>query len=188
MRQHVDKGWSPEKVAPDANINAVISSKTAFNWNGVWQTSNPGFAKLKWTASEVPQIGTQKGVWSSSTDWAFVNNKGQDKNKTQAAAAFVKWMNDHSLAWAAGGELPSANKVRNDPGLASKYPNYKPFLKELSYAHFETASPGIANADATIQTAVNEAILGKKSPKQALDDGVTKANKLLEQNKQQYGG
>ena len=58
----------------------------------------------------MPQIGTQKAVWSSSTDWAFVNNKGQDKNKTQAAAAFVKWMNDHSLAWAAGGELPAANK------------------------------------------------------------------------------
>lgn len=188
MRSLIDKGYSPGKVAQDANINAVISGKTAFNWNGIWQTSNPALQKVKWTASEVPQIGTQKAVWSSSTHWSFVNNKGQDKNKTQAAAVFVKWMNDNSLAWAAGGELPAANKVRNSSELTSKYKNYAPFLKELSYAHFETASPGIANADATIQTAVNEALLGKKSVKQALDDGVTKANKLLQQNKQQYGG
>jgi multiple sugar transport system substrate-binding protein len=188
MRQHIDKGWSPGKVAPDANINAVISGKTAFNWNGIWQTSNPALQKVKWTSSEVPQIGTQQAVWSSSTHWSFVNNKNQDKNKTQAAATFVKWMNDHSLDWAASGELPAANKVRESSQLTSKYPNYKPFLKELSYAHFETAAPGIANADATIQTAVNEALLGKKSVKQALNDGAAKADKLLQQNKQQYGG
>lgn len=188
MRGLVDKGYSPGKVAQDANINAVISGKTAFNWNGIWQTSNPGLQKVTWTASEVPQIGTQKAVWSSSTHWSFVNNKGQDKNKTQAAAAFVKWMNDNSLAWAEGGELPAANKVRNSSELTSKYKNYAPFLKELEYAHFETASPGIASADAAIQTAVNEALLGKKPVKQALDDAVVKADKLLQQNKQQYGG
>jgi multiple sugar transport system substrate-binding protein len=188
MRSLVDKGYSPAKVAQDANINAIVAEKTAFNWNGIWQTSNTALQKTKWTAAEVPQIGDQKGVWSSSTDWAFVNNKGQDKNKTQAAATFVKWMNDHSLAWAAGGELPAANKVRDAASLASKYPQYKPFLKELQYAHFETTSPGIPNAEATITTAVNEAVLGKKSPKQALDDAVAQADKLLQQNKQQYGG
>jgi multiple sugar transport system substrate-binding protein len=188
MRSLIDKGYSPSKVAQDANINAVVAGKTAFNWNGIWQTSNEGLKNVKWTASEVPQIGDQKAVWSSSTHWAFVNNKGQDKNKTQAAAAFVKWMNDHSLAWAAGGELPAANKVRNGATLASKYPQYKPFLKELEYAHFETAAPGITAAGATITTAVNEAVLGKKPVKQALDDAVAKANQLLQQSKQQYGG
>jgi multiple sugar transport system substrate-binding protein len=188
MHDLVAKGYSPSKVAQDANINAIVSGKTAFNWNGVWQTSNTGLQNVKWTASEVPQIGDQKAVWSSSTHWAFVNNKGQDKNKTQAAATFVKWMNEHSLAWAAGGELPAANKVRESSQLTSKYPQYKPFLKELQYAHFETVSPGIGNANATITTAVNEGVLGKKSPKQALDDAAAEADKLLQQNKQQYGG
>jgi multiple sugar transport system substrate-binding protein len=184
----IKQGYSPAKVAQDGNINALISGKTAFNWNGIWQTSNTALQKDQWTAAPVPQIGTQKAVWSSSTDWAFVNNKGQDKNKTQAAAEFVKWMNEHSMVWAGGGELPAANKVRNDAALVSKYPNLKPFLGELDYAHFETTSPGIPNAEATITTAVNEAVLQKKSPKQALDDAVAKANQLLQQNKQQYGG
>ncbi len=188
MREHVTKGWSPEKVGRDANINALIKGDTAFNWNGIWQTSNPALQKLKWKASEVPQIGTQKGVWASSTDFAFVNNKGQDKNKTQAAATFVKWMNDHSKVWASGGELPATNTVRDDPALVKEFPNYAPFLKELEYAHFETAAPGISAVSATIETAVNEGVLGKKPPKQALDDAAAKADKLLQQNKQQYGG
>jgi multiple sugar transport system substrate-binding protein len=184
----IKKGHSPAKVAQDGNINALIAGKTAFNWNGIWQTSNTALKKDDWTAAAVPQIGDQKAVWSSSTDWAFVNNKGQDKNKTQAAAEFVKWMNEHSMVWAGGGELPAANKVRNDAGLVSKYPALKPFLAEMDYAHFETTAPGIPNAEATITVAVNEAVLQKKSPKQALDDAVSKANQLLAQNKQQYGG
>ncbi|MDQ1598510.1 MAG: multiple sugar transport system substrate-binding protein [Microbacteriaceae bacterium] len=184
----VKQGYSPPNVAQDGNINALVGSKTAFNWNGVWQTTNSALDKVNWTAAAVPQIGPEKAVWSSSTDWIFPANKGQDKNKTSAAATFVKWMNDNSSGWAATGELPAKNSVRNDPQLLQDHPNLKPFLDQLPYAHYETVSPGITNAVATITTAVNEAVLLKKSPKQALDDGVAKANQLLKQNASQYGG
>ncbi|WP_313546103.1 ABC transporter substrate-binding protein [Leifsonia aquatica] len=183
----IKEGYSPANVAQDGNINALIAGKTAFNWNGVWQTTNTAFDKLAWTAVAVPQIGTEKAVWSSSTHWMFMNNKGQDKNKTAAAATFVKWMNDNSASWPDTGELPASNTVRNDPALVQKYPNLKPFLDELPYAHYETSAPGITSVTATVTTAVNEAITGKKSPKQALDDAVEKANTLLKQNQQTYG-
>ncbi|MFF1633312.1 ABC transporter substrate-binding protein [Leifsonia sp. NPDC058248] len=187
MTDLIKQGYSPANVAQDGNINALIAGKTAFNWNGVWQTTNTAFGKLNWTATAVPQIGTEKAVWSSSTHWMFMNNKGQDKNKTAAAATFVKWMNDNSAGWPETGELPASNTVRDDPALVKKYPNLKPFLDELPYAHYETSAPGITSVTATVTTAVNEAITGKKSPKQALDDAVAKANTLLEQNKQTYG-
>ncbi|ERK69240.1 ABC transporter substrate-binding protein [Leifsonia aquatica] len=183
----IKEGYSPANVAQDGNINALIAGKTAFNWNGVWQTTNTAFDKLAWTAVAVPQIGTEKAVWSSSTHWMFMNNKGQDKNKTAAAATFVKWMNDNSASWPDTGELPASNTVRNDPALVQKYPNLKPFLDELPYAHYETSAPGITSVTATVTTAVNEAVTGKKSPKQALDDAVEKANTLLKQNQQTYG-
>jgi multiple sugar transport system substrate-binding protein len=187
MTDLIKNGYSPANVAQDGNINALIAGKTAFNWNGVWQTTNTAFGKLNWTAAAVPQIGTQKAVWSSSTHWMFMNNKGQDKNKTAAASTFVKWMNDNSAGWPETGELPASNKVRNDPALVQKYPHLKPFLDELPYAHYETSSPGIANAEATITDAVNAAVTGKSSPKDALDAAVAKANSLLAQNKQTYG-
>lgn len=188
MTDLVKEGYSPANVAQDGNINALVSGKTAFHWNGIWQTTNEALAKTDWTAAPAPQIGTEKAVWSSSTHWTFANNKNQDTNETAAAATFVKWMNDHSKDWASTGELPAQNTVRNDPSLLTAYPKLKPFLDELPSAHYETSAPGITAVEALIITAVNEAVLGKKSPKDALDDAATQADKLLAQNKSQYGG
>lgn len=188
MTDLVKEGYSPADVAQDGNIKALLASETAFNWNGVWQTTNSAFEDLDWVAAPVPQIGTEKAVWSSSTHWVFPANKGQDENKTQAAATFVKWMNDHSAAWAETGELPASNNVRNDPSLAETYPNLQPFMDELEYAHYETVAPGISEANALITVALNEALTGKKSPQDALDDAKAKADLILKQNQAKYGG
>lgn len=187
MTDLVDKGYSPKNVAQDGNIKALLAGKTAFNWNGVWQTTNTAFDGLDWAAAAVPQIGTEKAVWSSSTHWVFPANKGQDENKTAAAATFVKWMNDNSTDWASTGELPAANSVREDPALLKTYPNLAPFMDELEYAHYETVSPGINEANALITTAINEALTGKKTPKAALDDAAAKADQLITQNQAKYG-
>ena len=188
MTDLIEKGYSPPNVARDGNINALIGGQTAFNWNGVWQTTNEALQATDWTAVPVPQIGTEKAVWSSSTHWMFPANKNQDPNKSSAAAVFVKWMNDNSGEWASNGELPAQNTVREDPAMLETYPALAPFLEELEYARYETVSPGITNAMAEVATAVNEAMLGKKSPKDALDDAAEKATQLLEQNNAQYGG
>lgn len=188
MTDLVKNGYSPANVAQDGNIKALLAGQTAFNWNGVWQTTNSAFADLDWAAAPVPQIGTEKAVWSSSTHWVFPANKGQNADKTQAAATFVKWMNDNSAGWAETGELPAANDVRNDPAIVEKYPNLQPFMDELEYAHYETVSPGIAEANALITTAINEALNGKKQPKEALDDAAKKADQILKQNQAKYGG
>jgi multiple sugar transport system substrate-binding protein len=188
MTDMIEKGYSPPNVAADGNINALVGGQTAFNWNGVWQTTNEALQATDWTAVPVPQIGTEKAVWSSSTHWMFPANKNQNADESAAAATFVKWMNDNSADWASTGELPAQNTVREDPALLQNYPALAPFLDELEYAHYETVSPGITNAMAEVTTAVNEAVLGKKSPKEALDDAAKKATQLLEQNKAQYGG
>jgi len=67
MTDLVDQGYSPANVAQDGNIKGLLSGQTAYNWNGVWQTTNEAFDALDWTAAAVPQIGTEKAVWSSST-------------------------------------------------------------------------------------------------------------------------
>ncbi|WIK64398.1 ABC transporter substrate-binding protein [Gleimia hominis] len=187
MRNMIDKGYSPADVAQDGDFNALISGKAAFNWNGVWQTTNTALEKVNWTAAPVPQIGNEKAVWSSSTHWVFPANKGQDSSKTAAAATFVKWMNENSTDWAETGELPATNSVRESADLVKKYPNLKPFMEELPYAHYETVSPGINEANGLITTAVNEALTGKKKPKKALDDAAAKVNQILKQNRQKYG-
>lgn len=189
MTDLISGGYSPKNVGANTNYTAMRNGKTAFSWQGVWQTSDIAASKgLTVATAEVPMIGSQKAVWSSSTHWVFYNKPKQDQNKIQAAATFVRWFIDHSLDWAGVGELPAKNAVRNDPKLLSTYPLLKPFLAELEYAHYETVAPGIADVSQTFITAVNEAILGRKSPKQALDDAAALADKRLTDNKSQYGG
>jgi multiple sugar transport system substrate-binding protein len=188
MTDLVKNGYSPANVAQDGNIKALLAGQTAFNWNGVWQTTNEAFADVDWAAAPVPQIGSDQAVWSSSTHWVFPANKGQDKNQTAAAAVFVKWMNDNSLGWAETGELPADNSVREDPSLLEQWPNLEPFMNELEFAHYETVAPGISEANAQITLALNEALNGKKTPKQALDDAAAKADQILKSNEAKYGG
>jgi len=188
MVNHISNGWSPANVSQDGNFNAVVSGNAAYNWNGVWNTTNTSLNGVNWTAAAVPQIGSQQAVWSSSTHWVFPANKGQDPNKTAAAATFVKWMNDNAAGWASTGELPASNTVRNDPSLVQQYPNLAPFISELAYAHYETVAPGIADANAFITTALSNALTGKMSPKDALDNAANSANQVLQQNQAKYGG
>lgn len=186
MRSLITEGYSPANVAQDGNIKALLAGKTAYNWNGVWQTTNEAFDGLDWTAAPVPQIGTQKAVWSSSTHWVFP--AGTSSEASDAAATFVKWMNEHSADWPETGELPAANAIRDDPALVAAYPRLAPFLAELEYAHYETSAPGIAEATNTITAALSDALSGKKTPEKALADAATKADAILAKNRKAYGG
>jgi multiple sugar transport system substrate-binding protein len=188
MTDKIKNGYSPENVAEGGPLKAFIASTTAFSWQGVWSSSDPALKSVDWTAVPVPQIGEKPAVRTGTTDWMFMKNKNQDKNKTAAAVTFVKWMEAHSVDWASTGELPAFNDTRNDPALLQKYPILTSFVNELDYAHYYPALPGIGNVIKLISPGIDEAILGQKTPKQALDDAAVKADQLLQRNASQYGG
>ena len=188
MTDMIKDGYSPPNVAEGGTLKAFITGDSAFSWQGVWTSSDPSFATVDWTAIPVPQIGTEKAVRTGSTHWMFMQNKNQDPNKTAAAVTFVQWMNEHSMDWASSSELPALNTVREDPALLKTYPVLAPFIDSLSFSRYYPSKPGIGNVIKLITPAISEAMLGKKTPKQALDDAAVTANQLLERNASQYGG
>jgi multiple sugar transport system substrate-binding protein len=183
----IKKGYSPKNVGQDADVTAFQNGKNAFNWNGVWQTSAMDeVSGLQWGASPVPQIGQQRSAWSSSTHFVVMRQQTPDENKLKASAVFINWFIEHSLEWAQVGELPANNKVRQQPGF-KQLGNLQPFDQELPFVHFGTTIPGGMDADAALATGVQNAVLLKQSPQQALDGAASEANKILEQNRQKYG-
>ena len=59
----------------------------------------------------------------------------------------------------------------------------------LENFHFLPAVPGVADTIApTVEVAVNEAILGKSSPEEALSKFQNNATQLLQENKEKFGG
>ncbi|MBY8872942.1 ABC transporter substrate-binding protein [Micromonospora sp. PLK6-60] len=183
----IKQGYSPANVGQDADYLALKAGKNAFNFNGIWQIND--IAKdpnAQIGVAELPQLGTQKAAWANSHNFTIVKQRGADNNKISGAKVFINWLSEHSLDWAKGGQIPARKEVRESADFKA-IPNVATLAPELDYAAFPPAAPGLGEVILTFYNAFNEAALNKKSPKQALDDGVAKANKQLEDNRKKYG-
>ncbi|MEH0983726.1 ABC transporter substrate-binding protein [Micromonospora sp. CPCC 205556] len=183
----IKQGHSPANVGQDADYLALKSGKNAFNWNGIWQIND--IAKdpnAQIGVAPLPQIGTQQAAWANSHNFTIVKQRSADNNKISGAKVFINWLSEHSLDWAKGGQVPARKEVREGAEFKA-LPQISALAPELDYAAFPPASPGLGEVMTTFYNSFNEAALGKKSPKQALDDGVAKANKQLEDNRKKYG-
>jgi multiple sugar transport system substrate-binding protein len=185
----VQDGHSPKNIAQDADLNAFQNNKNAFNWNGIWAINIFGENKdLEWGVAPLPQIGSDGGAWSGSHNFVVMRQRQQDENKLQASKVFINWISQNSLEWAKGGQIPARKSVRESGGF--KDLQYQSTLaQQIPSLHFHPAVPGIGDVQTNaVDVAVNEAVTLKKSPEQALNDGVSRANQLLEENRQKYQG
>jgi multiple sugar transport system substrate-binding protein len=189
LKGNIDQGYSPKNVANDAQAIAFRQGKNSLTWDGIWMMNE--WAKIKsleWGAATMPQIGSQPAVWASSHNFAVTSQAQKDPNKLQASKVFISWISDHSIDWAKAGQIAARASVRESPEFqALEVQNIA--AQQLDYVKFPPAVPGIGEITApTFELAVNEAVLGKKSPKAALDEATKKANELLAANKKKYGG
>jgi multiple sugar transport system substrate-binding protein len=142
---------------------------------------------LEWGAAPVPQIGSAPAVWASSHNFVVTSQAQKDPNKLQAAKVFIAWISDHSIDWAKAGQIPARASVRETPEFQALEVQ-SIAAQQLDHVKFPPAVPGIGEVTTpTFELAVNEAVLGKKSPKAALDEATSKANQLLAANQKKYG-
>jgi multiple sugar transport system substrate-binding protein len=186
---NIQQGYSPKNVANDAQAIAFRQGKNALTWDGIWMMNE--WAKVKsldWGAAPLPQIGSQPAVWASSHNFVVTSQAQKDPNKLQAAKAFIAYISDHSIDWAKSGQIPARASVRESPEFKALEVQ-SIAAQELDYVKFPPAVAGIGDVTTpTFELAVNEAVLGKKPPKAALDEATSKANQLLAANKKKYGG
>ena len=183
----VKNGYSPKDVAQDAEYVAFQNGKNALHWNGIWQINAfKEVEDLDWGVAPVPQIGSQKGVWSGSHNFVIMNQQPIDENKVQASKVFINWISQRSIEWAKAGQVPARKSVRDSEEF-KKLPEQSEFAKELDYVTFVPPVPGIGDVQpTTFEQAVNEAVLMRKEPKAALDEAASRADQLLEENRQKY--
>lgn len=182
----VKKGYSPAKVAQDADFIAFQNDKTAFNWNGIWSLNTLAEnSKVKWGVAVMPQIGEKKAVWANSHQFTLPVHKKPDDNKVEASKTFVNWVSQHSLEWAKGGQIPARNKVREESGFKA-LTGQATLAEQLDYVVFPPAVPGIGDALTEFYTAVNTVMLGGKDVGATLKAAAGRADKILAANKKKY--
>jgi len=183
----VKKGYSPANVGQDADYVALQNGKNAFNWNGIWQINAlAGIKSLKWGAAPLPQIGTEKAAWSNSHQFVVPRQSSPDQNKETAARFFINYLSKQSLEWAKSGKIPARKSVLESAGFKQLGPEAE-FAKEVDWIHFTPRVPGIPDALALVDQAVNAGVLMKSDPASALKDAAGKATKIVQDNAKKYG-
>jgi multiple sugar transport system substrate-binding protein len=142
---------------------------------------------MEWGAAALPQIGTQPAAWAGSHQFVQFKQRAADQNKLQAGKVFINFVSQQSLEWAKGGQVPARKEIREGADFKA-LTEQAAIGTQIDNLHFPPSVPGIPDALATVDTAVNEAILLRKDPGKALADAAGKANQILEQNRKKYGG
>jgi len=183
----VKKGYSPDKIAQDADWVALQNGKTAFNWNGIWWVNSLTEGKGKnLGVAALPNIGGTEAAWAGSHQFVLPTLKTPDQNKSQAARVFLNWISQQSLDWAKAGQVPARNEVR-DSAEFKALEAQATLGAQIDVLHFPPSVPGIQDAFLEWEKALNESVLGIKSPQAALSDAAGRATQILESNKKKYG-
>ena len=143
---------------------------------------------LDWAAAAVPTIGSKPAVWASSHNLSSRARQRRIPTSSAASRAFIAFIS---------GTLDRVGEVRAGPGPQQRAGDHRSSPSSTSSRRspsscptsvFPPTVPGIGDVTTpTYELAVNQVVLGKEQPKEALDSAAEKANALLEDNRQKYG-
>ncbi len=182
----IKKGYSPEDVAQDSQYVAFKNKQVQITWDGIWQINDLKAANMPFDIAPIPQIGEQNAVWANSHNFFMTRQASQDENKSQAARVFIDYLSKKSGEWAGAGMIPARVSVRE--GAQVQQSTQAPVAEQIAAMKFLPPIPGLG--DVTIQSievAVAEATLLKKSPAEALQSVAGKADQLMEENRKKFG-
>ena len=186
MREQIDKGYSPENVNADAEYIAFKEGGNSIHWNGIWQINDLNATGPNYGLAPLPVIGNEMASWANSHNFFLTSQAAEEQDPADAAKTFIGWMSEQSAKWSDAGMIPARNSAREEPAYTDSV--QASLGEQTEHLHFLPAVPGLGDiTPQTIEIAVNEAMLGRKSPEDALAEAQDDANQLLEQNAEKYG-
>jgi multiple sugar transport system substrate-binding protein len=182
------KKYSEPNLEVDADLNSFKQGTVGMIWNGIWQVPNVTGESVSFKSGfgPPPQIGDQPAIWAGGPLLALPVRQTPDACKDTASAMLIKYLIDNSVEWAKAGNIPASNTARNSAEF--KALPQASFVTALDNPVFPPAIPGIGDAFAPLGEAIGAIMGGKETDlKAALDTAATRANAILEQNRNNFG-
>jgi multiple sugar transport system substrate-binding protein len=131
---------------------------------------------LKFAGAPCPLFGKKRAVWGGSHLLTMPRDISGEKR--EAAWEFIRYLSDHSLDWAKGGQVPVRKSILRSPEFRKLDVQYQ-FSRELPYVVYEPASV-FYNQVAPFGDAAIEAVLCRIKPtKTALDEASGRIDRVL---------
>ncbi len=178
MTDLVDKyKVAPRPEGQDAWIG-FQTGKVAMALEGIYMLSSlEQQEKLNFAGAPCPMFGKQRGAWASSH--LLVMPAKISPEKRRAGWAFIKYLSDHSLEWAKGGQVPVRKSILASPGFKKLSVQYE-FSKQLAYVAYLPASISINQVIPFADAAVEGALCGIKPAHEALEEAHRRTSEVLE--------
>ena len=186
MTDQIKKGYSPPNVDENAQYLAFKNGKTSITWDGIWQISDLDAAGINYGIAPLPAIGDEPGAWANSHHFFMTKQAADDQNRANASKTFIGWMSRQSAAWSRAGMIPARNSAREESAFTgSKQYVLNDYLENL---HFLPPVPGLGDVQRpTLEVAVSQAVLGKRTPEQGLSSQAENATKMMKANLEKFG-
>lgn len=107
--------YSPDiSGANDPEVAFFKQGQAAIVIHGPWHIAD--LSQLDFVGfAPVPQVGDDYAVWAGSHQLGLTT---EDPAEQAAAACWIKWLSDHSVEWAAAGQVPARNTARESAELS----------------------------------------------------------------------
>lgn len=173
--------WKTYKVAPrpegqDAWVG-FLTGRVAMAMEGIYMKAGLDTQKdLDYAAAPIPQFGPIKAVWGGSHTMCMPANEPPRRRK--ATIEFMRYLSDHSLAWAEGGQVPIRKSILDSEAFKNLPVQYEA-SKQLNDVVYEPSSPSW-NQLSSFGNAAMEACLNELEPRdQALATAQRRIDTIL---------
>lgn len=170
---------------PPEGINswlALRQGKVAMGLEGIYMLSSLQDQKgLDFAGAPIPQFGPQPGTWGGSH--LLCQPRGLSPERSKAAWRLMRYLSDHSLAWAVGGQVPARSDIEQTAGFRA-LPVQAQFARQLSYVQYAPLVPSDNSLFQFVDPAVEAVLLNLQTPRQAMADADRRINQTLERERQ----
>lgn len=169
----------------DPEVNVFKQGNVGMTFHGPWWVSD--LQKLDFVGfAPLPTIGDQPATWGGSHHLGLTT----DDPTTQAAAAvWIKWLSENSAQWAAAGQVPARQSVRDDPNLASVAAPIAQVAESANMVALPAQAPALESALWDQFGPVIDAFLAGDvtDPAAALEEAAAKSQQVMEENLVTFG-
>lgn len=166
---------------PPGGIDAWVGFQTGrvgMALEGIYMLSSLERQKgLDYAGAECPVFGRCPAAWADSHMMVMPSRISPVRRK--AAWEFIRYLSDHSLEWAKGGQVPVRKSIVASPEFRKLKVQYE-FSKQLPYVVYMPPSTAINQILPFGEAAVEAVLQGIKPPEEALDEAARRMNSVLE--------
>jgi multiple sugar transport system substrate-binding protein len=177
MRDLIDRyRVAPRPEGVDAWL-AFRQGKVGMVMEGIYMLSSLEEQKgLAFAGAPVPRFGPKPGAWAGSH--LLCQPRGIAPDVSRAAWRLMRYISDHSLDWARGGQVPARRDIRESAAFQA-LPVQSQFARQLPYVQYEPLHPKANAIGPFIDPAIEASLLDLQTPEAAFADADRRMNQVL---------